>query len=165
MSEKLFRPSFPEIPEVSRLLSCEHQSSGNVTQLLTRGKRPQRPLARSGLGTTEAMSGGNQSRSPPYREGIPALSVSCTRQVSKALPRVMQTWCSWLSVTWLAYLLQHASSRKVGIGDRPRPVERLRGDLDMHLVPPSIADPVKAGTGWTWGNSQRFAGEQVFEVP
>ena len=34
----------------------------------------------------------------------------------------------------------------------------------MHLVSLSIADPVEAGTGWTWGNSQRFAGERVFEV-
>ena len=35
----------------------------------------------------------------------------------------------------------------------------------MHLVPPSIADAVEAGTGWTRGNSLRFAGKRVFEVP
>jgi hypothetical protein len=35
----------------------------------------------------------------------------------------------------------------------------------MHLAFPSISDAVEAGTGWTWGNSLRFAGEQMFEVP
>lgn len=35
----------------------------------------------------------------------------------------------------------------------------------MHLMSLRIADPVEAGTEWTWENSPRFAGEQVFEVP
>lgn len=35
----------------------------------------------------------------------------------------------------------------------------------MHLVSLSISDPLEAGTGWTRGNSLRFAGERVFEVP
>ena len=35
----------------------------------------------------------------------------------------------------------------------------------MHLMSLRISDAVKAGTGWTWGNSLRFAGEQAFEGP
>jgi len=88
----------PRYPVLTPSAVCQRPCTHLVASrsLLTRGKRPQGPMARSGSGTAGTISHGSQPRFPPHCEGTPTLSVSSICQFSKPLPEVMQTWNYWL---------------------------------------------------------------------